>query len=77
MVQLGIRQVKSTAYHPQSLERFHQTLKTYYMTQEHDWNEGIPLLWFAAKESTQESLDSPWFLVIFPKVHYNYSNSSG
>ena len=50
MVQLGIRQVRSTAYHSQSqgaLERFHQTLKTmmrtYCVTQKHDWDEGIPL----------------------------------
>ena len=44
MVQLGIHQVKSTAYHPQSqraLEWFHQTLKTmvrtYCMTRKSDW----------------------------------------
>ena len=55
MVQLGIRQVKSTAYHPQSLEKFHQTLKTYYITQEHDWNEGIPL-------QPKNLLRNPWIL---------------
>ena len=72
MVQLGIHQVKSTAYHPQSqgaLERFHQTLKsmmrTYCMTQKHDWDEGTPLLLFAAREATQESLGFSPFELVF------------
>ncbi|XP_065894244.1 uncharacterized protein [Dysidea avara] len=72
MVQLGIHQVKSTAYHPQSqgaLERFHQTLKSmmraYCMTQKHDWDEGIPLLLFAARESAQESLGFSPFELVF------------
>ena len=72
MVQLGIRQIKSTAYHPQSqgaLERFHQTLKTmmraYCITQKHDWDEGIPFLLFAARESTQESLGFSPFELVF------------
>ena len=62
MSQLGIRHVKSIAYHPQSQgasERFHQTLetmiKTYCMTRKHDGDECIPLLLFAARELTQES----------------------
>ena len=72
MVQLGIREIKSTAYHPQSqgaLERFHQTLKTmmraYCITQKHDWDEGIPFLLFAARESTQESLGFSPFELVF------------
>ena len=72
MLQLGIRQVKSTAYHPQSqgaLERFHQSLKsmlrTFCMTQKSDWDEGIPLLLFAARESTQESLGFSPFELVF------------
>ena len=72
MVQLGIRQIKSTAYHPQSqgaLERFHQTLRTmmraYCITQKHDWDEGIPFLLFAARESTQESLGFSPFELVF------------
>ena len=63
MAQLGIKQVKSSAYHPPSqgaLERFHQTLKTmmrsYCLQEQKDWGEGIPLLLFAARETVQESL---------------------
>jgi len=77
MVHLDIHQVKSTAYHPQSqgaLERFHQTLKTmlriYCITKKSDWDEGIPLLLFAARESNQGSLGfSPFELVFghFPR----------
>ena len=71
MSQLGIKQNISSAYHPQSqgaLERFHQTLKTmlraYCYEQEKDWDEGIPLLLFAIRESVQESLGfSPFELV--------------
>jgi len=72
MIQLGICQVRSTAYHPQSQgahERFHQTLKTmlrtFCMTQKSDWDEGIPLLLFAARESTQESLGFSPFELVF------------
>ena len=28
MAHLGIKQVKASAYHPQALEKFHETLKT-------------------------------------------------
>ena len=72
MVQLGIHQVKSTAYHPQSqgaLERFHQTLKTmlrtYCMAQKADWDEGILLLLFAAREFNQGSLGFSPFELVF------------
>ena len=71
MSQLGISQNISSAYHPESqgaLERFHQTLKTmlraYYYEHQSDWDEGVPLLLFAVRESEQESLGfSPFELV--------------
>ena len=58
MFQLGIKQVKSTAYHPQSqgaVKRFHQTLKSmlrvYCLQENKEWDEGLPLLLFAVRES--------------------------
>jgi len=58
MFQLSISQLTSSAYHPQSqgaLERFHQTLKSmikaYCFQERKDWDEGIPLLLFAVRES--------------------------
>ena len=72
MVQPGIQQVRSTAYHPQSqaaLEWFHQTLKTmlrtYCMTQKEEGDKGIPLLLFAAREYNQESLGFSPFELVF------------
>ena len=72
MAQLGIKQVKASAYHPQSqgaLERFHQTLKTmmrsYCLQEKKDWDEGIPLLLFAAREAVQESLGFSPFELVF------------
>ena len=69
---LGIRQVTSSAYHPQSqgaLERFHQTLKsmirTYCEDHKRDWDEGIPLLLFAVREVVQESLGFSPFELVF------------
>ncbi|CAB3995668.1 Retrovirus-related Pol poly [Paramuricea clavata] len=63
MQELGIKQFRSSAYHPESqgaLERFHQTLKNmilmYCQDTERSWNEGIHLLLFAARDSVQESL---------------------
>ncbi|KAJ8019449.1 hypothetical protein HOLleu_41054 [Holothuria leucospilota] len=72
LYELGIDQIKSSAYHPESqgaLERFHQTLKnmlkTYCHDNERDWDEGIPFVMFAARESIQESLGfSPFELVL-------------
>ena len=56
MYHLGIEQVKSSAYHPESqgaLERFHQTLKnmlrTYCVDTEKEWDEGVHLVLFAAQ----------------------------
>ena len=71
MHELGVRQIKSSAYHPESqvaLERFHASLKTmiraYVEQHEKDWDVGLPLLMFAARESVQESLGfSPFDLV--------------
>ena len=61
--QLSIEHVISSAYHPESqgaLERFHQTLKSMFRTYCHssarEWDEGLPLLLFAVRETTQESL---------------------
>ena len=70
--ELGIKQYKSSAYHPESqgaLERFHQTLKnmirSYCFDTEKDWDEGIHLLLFAVRESVQESLGFSPFELVF------------
>ena len=59
MNQLGIKQYKSSAYHPQksqgALERFHQTLKTiikmYCIENSRDWDEGIHLLFCRTRKA--------------------------
>ena len=70
--QLGVKQIKSSAYHPESqgaLERFHSTLKnmirTYCLDNENDWDKGISLLLFAVRESVQESLSFNPFELVF------------
>ncbi|XP_076053569.1 uncharacterized protein LOC143032587 [Oratosquilla oratoria] len=71
MESLGVRQSRSSAYHPQSqgvVERFHQTLKrilrTFCLETGRDWDEGVDLLLFAIRDSVQESLGySPFQLV--------------
>jgi len=72
MHELDIKQYKSSAYHPQSqgaLERFHQTLKSmmkkYCLENQADWDEGVPLLLFAMRESVQESLGFSPFELVF------------
>ena len=72
MFQLGIKQLKSTAYHPESqgaLEQFHQTLKNmlqaYCAKNDKDWDEGVHLVLFAAKEAVQESLGFSPFQLVF------------
>ena len=72
MNQLGIKQYKSSAYHPESqgaVERFHQTLKTmikmYCIENSKDWDEGVHLLLFAVRESVQESLGFSPFELVF------------
>ena len=63
MYELGIKQLTSSAYHPDSqgaLERFRQTLKnmirSYCFDTEKDWDESIHLLLYAVHKSVQESL---------------------
>ena len=72
MHELGIKQYRSSAYHPESqgaFERFHQTLKnmirSYCFDTEKDWDEGIHLLLFAVRESVQESLGFSPFELVF------------
>uniref|UniRef100_A0A8C2DF58 Integrase catalytic domain-containing protein n=1 Tax=Cyprinus carpio TaxID=7962 RepID=A0A8C2DF58_CYPCA len=73
---LAISHRVSSAYHPQSqgaLERFHQTLKSmlkkYCMDTARDWDEGVPLVLFAVRETVQESLGfSPAELVFGHQV---------
>ena len=69
---MGIKEYRSSAYHPESqgaLERFHQTLKnmirSYCFDTEKDWDEGIHLLLFAVRESVQESLGFSPFELVF------------
>ncbi|KAL1250687.1 hypothetical protein QQF64_018483 [Cirrhinus molitorella] len=76
MQTLGITHRTSTAFHPESqgaLERFHQTLKSmlrkYCMQTGNEWDDGIPMLMFAIRESVQESLGfSPAELVFGHQV---------
>ena len=73
---LGIRQSLSTAYHPQSqgaLERQHQTLKSmlrkFCSEEDRDWDEGLPFLLFALRETPSDSLGvSPFELLYGRKV---------
>ena len=72
MHELSIKQFRSSAYHPESqgaLERFHQTLKNmirmYCQDTEKNWDEGIHLLLFAARDSVQESLGFSPFELVF------------
>ena len=75
MYQLGIKQYKSAAYHPESqgaLERFHQTLKrmlrAYCLEHGKDWDEGVHLVLFAAREAVQESLGLSPFELLFGRA---------
>ena len=75
MYQLGVKQYKSSAYHPESqdaLKHFHQTLKNmlraYCTENNHDWNQGLHLLLFAARESVQESLGFSPFELVFGRT---------
>ena len=72
MYELGIKQLNSSAYHPESqgaLERFHQTLKnmirSYCLDTDKNWDEGIHLLLFAVRESVQDSLRFSPFELVF------------
>ena len=75
MHQLGVKQCKSSAYHPESqgaLECFHQTLKNmmraYCIEHGKDWDQGIHLLLFAMREAVQESLGFSPFELIFGRT---------
>ena len=70
--ELGVKQIVSSAYHPESqgaLERFHATLKTMMRTfcqeNEKDWDEGVHLVLFAAREAVQESTGFSPFELVF------------
>ena len=73
---LGITQTLSTAYHPQSqgaLERCHQTLKsllrTFCYEKDREWDETLPYMLFAIRETPHESLGiSPFELLFGRKV---------
>nr|XP_054768187.1 protein NYNRIN-like [Lytechinus pictus] len=72
MNQLGIRQVNSSPYNPQSqgaLERYHQTLKTmiksYCSENSGDWEKGIPFLLFASRDTPNESTGFTPFELVF------------
>lgn len=63
MQQLSVKHQVSSTYHPESqgaLERFHQTLKStlrnHCLESNREWDEGLPLLMFAIRETSQESL---------------------
>ena len=73
--QLGIEQFKFTAYHPESqgaLERFHQTLKNMlraFCTENgKDWDEGVHLVLFVAREAVQESLGLGPFELLYGRT---------
>jgi len=75
MYQLGIRQYKSSAYHPESqgaIERFHQTLKNlikaYCLEYMCEWDQSIHLLLFAVREAVQESLGFSPFELVFGRT---------
>ena len=72
MKELNITHYKSSAYHPESqgaIERFHQTLKNmiraYCLDTGNQWDESLPFLLFAVRESVQESLGFSPFELVF------------
>ena len=77
--ELGTKQFVSSAYHPETngcIERVHSTLKTMMRTycfekeNQNNWDEGIPLLLFAVRDSVQESLGFSSFELVFGhRVH--------
>ena len=72
MAQLGVKQYRSSAYHSQgALEWFHQTLnmlRAYGFEHSRDWDEGILLVLFAAREAVQESLGFSPFELVFGRT---------
>ncbi len=85
MKQLAIKHHVSSAYHPQSqgaIERLHQTLKsmlrTFCVEHEKEWDEHIPLLLFAVRNTTQASLGfSSSELVFWTYCSWSVENSAG
>lgn len=85
MHELGIKQYKSCAYHLESqgaLDRFHQTLKTmlktYCYQYENDWNEGVHLVLFLARDAVYlGSVLLNWCLVIQLEVLWSCWRKSG
>ena len=72
MHELGIKQIMSSAYHPQSqgaIERYHQTLKTmvktYTVNCPGDWDVAMPLLLFAIRDSVNESTGFTPFELVY------------
>ena len=72
MYELGIKQINSSAYHPQSqgaLERYHQTLKmmikSYCQENPGEWDKGIPYLLFASRDTPNESTGFTPFELVF------------
>ena len=70
--ELGIKHVLSSAYHPESqsvLERFHSTLKNmlraYCLDSKKNWNECIPFLVFAVRDTVHETLGFTPFELVF------------
>lgn len=72
MCELGIQQITSSAYRPQTqgaIERYHQTLKvavkTYAIQHPGDWDVALPLLLFALRDSVNESTGFTPFELVF------------
>ncbi|KAL2102623.1 hypothetical protein ACEWY4_001791 [Coilia grayii] len=72
MCELGIQQITSSAYHPQSqgaIERYHQTLKraikTYALQHPGDWDVALPFMLFALRDSVNESTGFTPFELVF------------
>ena len=73
ITELGITQTLSTAYHPQSqgaLERCHQTLKSLlrkfcHEREDQEWDEALPYMLFAIRETPNESLGISPFEMLF------------
>ena len=72
MKELGIKQLTSSGYHPQSqgaLERYHLTLKT--MLRAHcleypeDWDKGISFVVFATRDAPNESTGFTPFELVY------------